>query len=98
MILVTLGTQDKPFVRLLEMVQQLIDEKIIDQKVNVQAGYTVFNSKDMNIFDYIDMDSYKKMLDECDILITHGGVGTIVTAVKDGKKVRVAKATGKVIE
>ena len=31
MILVTLGTQDKPFVRLLEMVQQLINEKIIDQ-------------------------------------------------------------------
>ena len=87
MILVTLGTQDKPFVRLLEMVQQLINEKIIDQKVNVQAGYTVFNSKDMNIFDYIDMDSFKKMLDECDILITHGGVGMIVTAVKDGKKV-----------
>ena len=38
MILVTLGTQDKPFVRLLEMVQQLINEKIIDQTVNVQAG------------------------------------------------------------
>ena len=28
MILVTLGTQDKPFVRLLEMVQQLINKKI----------------------------------------------------------------------
>ena len=66
MILVTLGTQDKPFVRLLEMVQQLINEKIIDQKVNVQAGYTSFSSKDMNIFDYIDMDSFKKMLDECE--------------------------------
>ena len=62
MILVTLGTQDKPFVRLLEMVQQLIDEKIIDQKVNVQAGYTSFSSKDMNIFDYIDMDKFYKSI------------------------------------
>lgn len=87
MILVTLGTQDKPFVRILEMVQQLIDEKIITEQVNVQAGYTTFDSKDMHIFDYIDMEAYAKMLDECDILITHGGVGTIVTAVKDGKKV-----------
>ena len=62
MILVTLGTQDKPFVRLLEMVQQLIDEKIIDQTVNVQAGYTSFSSKDMNIFDYIDMDKFYKSI------------------------------------
>ena len=40
MILVTLGTQDKPFVRLLEMVQQLIDEKIIDQTVTYNNSIT----------------------------------------------------------
>lgn len=87
MILVALGTQDKSFVRILEMVEKLLDEKIINEEVYVQAGYTKFESKYMKIFDYLDMDEYERLLKECDILISHGGVGTIVSAIKDGKKV-----------
>ena len=40
MILVTLGTQDKPFRRLLEELQREIDNGIIKDKVVVQAGCT----------------------------------------------------------
>ncbi len=88
MILVTLGTQDKKFTRLLDSIQNLIDKKVIKEKVIVQAGCTSdFKSKDMQIFDLIPMDEFDKLISECDILITHGGVGSIITGLKNEKKV-----------
>ena len=47
MILVTLGTQDKQFVRLLDIVQEQIDLGNIKDKVIVQAVCTKYESKDM---------------------------------------------------
>ena len=88
MILVTLGTQDKQFYRLLEAVQKQIDNKFIKEKVIVQAGCSSdFKSDDMEIFDLIPMDEFDKLISECDILITHGGVGSIITGIKNNKKV-----------
>ena len=88
MILVTLGTQDKKFTRLLDAIQKQIDLKNIKNKVVVQAGCTCdYKSKDMEIFDLIPMDEFDKLISECNILITHGGVGSIITGLKNNKKV-----------
>lgn len=88
MILVTLGTQDKKFYRLLEAVQKQIDEGNITDRVVVQAGCSSdFKSNDMEVFDLIPMDEFDKLIGECDILITHGGVGSIITGLKKNKKV-----------
>lgn len=88
MILVTLGTQDKKFYRLLEAVQKQIDNGFIKEEVVVQAGSCAdFKSDDMKIFDLIPMDEYDKLIKECNLLITHGGVGTITTGLDNNKKV-----------
>ena len=50
MIFVTLGTQDKGFPRLLEAIEEAIENKYIKEKVIVQAGYTEFESKNMEIY------------------------------------------------
>lgn len=87
MILVTLGTQDKPFVRLLQMLEQCLQELKIEEEVVVQAGYTVYQSERMQIFDYLDRQEFDALLKRADLIITHGGAGTIVTALKMGKKI-----------
>jgi len=87
MIFITLGTQDKPFTRLLDKVESLLKEKKIKTRVVVQAGCTKYKSKYMEIFELLPMDEFEKMMDSCDILITHGGVGSIVTGLKKNKKV-----------
>ena len=87
MILVTLGTQDKSFKRLLDAIQKQIDNGNIKDKVVVQAGCTEFESKDMEIFDLIDRDKFNELISECDLLITHGGVGSILTGLNNNKKV-----------
>lgn len=88
MIFVTLGTQDRKFTRLLEAIQKQIDNKIITEEVIVQAGCSSdFKSKDMEIFDLIPMDEFDEYIKKCDILITHGGVGSIITGLKNKKRV-----------
>ena len=87
MILVTLGTQNNSFHRLLEEVQKNIDNGKIKEEVVVQSGYTKFNSPNMKILDEVPQDEFAKLVDKADVIITHGGVGSIITAITKGKKV-----------
>lgn len=87
MILVTLGTQDKTFVRLLEKINQLIDQGLIKDKVVVQAGFTKYSSDNMEIFDLISQDEFNNLMSKADLVITHGGVGNIISALEKNKKV-----------
>lgn len=87
MILVVLGTQDKQFPRLLQKIEELIDKKVIKDKVVVQAGNTKFESSKMEIFDFISMDKFKDLVETADLIITHGGVGTILDGLRKSKKV-----------
>ena len=85
MIFVTLGTQDKTFKRLLQNIDECINKGIIKDKVIVQAGYTKYDSKNMQVFDLLDKDEFDKYIKSCDLLITHGGVGSILTGLKNNK-------------
>ncbi|MBR6950025.1 MAG: hypothetical protein IKH54_07570 [Bacilli bacterium] len=87
MILVTLGTQDKSFERLLKAIDREIEKGNIKDKVVVQAGYTKYESSNMEIFDLIPNDEFDKLVKEADLIITHGGVGSILSAIKNNKKV-----------
>ena len=87
MILILLGTQDNSFHRLLEEVQALIDKKVITEKVIVQAGKTKYESKDMEIHSLMPEEELKEIMKKADLVITHGGVGSIVMALKMEKKV-----------
>ena len=87
MILVLLGTQNNSFHRLLEEIQKNINNGNIKEDVVVQKGYTKFESQDMTIYNQISLDKMAKLIDEADLVITHGGVGSIITAIEKNKKV-----------
>lgn len=87
MIFVTLGTQDKGFPRLLEAIDKEIEKGNIKEKVVVQAGYTQYESENMEILDLISQKEFDNLMDKADLVITHGGAGSILTAIKKGKTV-----------
>lgn len=87
LIFVTLGTQDKPFSRLLEAVEKAISDGFINEEVVVQAGFTKYKSDKMKIFDLIGQEEFSAFMNQADLLITHGGVGSIITGLNLGKKV-----------
>ena len=87
MILVLLGTQANSFTRLLDEIQKAIDNKVITERVVVQAGFTKYSSKDMEILDLIPEEELAKLIEEARLVITHGGVGSILGAIGKNKKV-----------
>ena len=87
MILVLLGTQNNSFKRLLEEVQKNIDNGNITEKVIVQKGYTKFESKDMEMYKELPGEKINELIEKADIVITHGGVGSIISSITRGKKV-----------
>ena len=87
MILVMLGTQNNSFHRLLEKIDDLINKGIITDEVVVQAGYTKYESNNMKIFSLIPVEELEELIEKADLVITHGGVGSIISSLKKGKKV-----------
>lgn len=87
MILVLLGTQHNEFTRLLQKVEECIDNGFINEKVVVQAGFTKYQTDKMEIFDMISKEVLENLIDEANVIITHGGVGSIIMALKKHKKV-----------
>lgn len=87
MILVLLGTQDKPFNRLLDAISKAKKDKIIKDKVIAQIGCTTFHDKNINTFDFKSKEEIEKLIEDARIVITHAGVGTITECLQKDKKV-----------
>jgi len=87
MIFITLGTQDKKFTRLLDEVAHQIEIGNIKEKVIAQVGFTSYTNDKIDIYEYLEDDMFKRFMKEADIVITHGGVGSVLTALSYHKKV-----------
>lgn len=98
MILVLLGTQDKSFKRLLDAVEHVVCCGGISEEVIVQAGFTKYESKNMQIFDLVSQDELDKLMKKARIIITHGGVGSILSSLHYNKPVIAAARLSKYAE
>lgn len=87
MVLVLLGTQNNSFHRLLEEVERNIENKNIEEEVIVQAGYTKYESDKMKIFETLPKEELGELIKKANYVITHGGVGSMITSNQEGKKV-----------
>lgn len=85
MIFVATGSL-RPFLRLLEEVDHLIEQYHITEKVIVQAGYTKYTAKNFTSFEFVSDKDFKKYIEEASIIITHAGSGALFNAIKSGKK------------
>ncbi|BBH22976.1 beta-1,4-galactosyltransferase [Paenibacillus baekrokdamisoli] len=87
MILLSLGTQDFQFERLLREIDRLIETGVIKEEVFAQIGYNDYKPRHYAYRPFTDFQEFDALLQECSFLITHGGTGTIVGGLKKGKKI-----------
>lgn len=85
MIFVTVGTHEQQFDRLIKKVDELkLAKKIVDN-VFIQKGYsnyTILACENSKLIGSTEMESHLK---EAQIVITHGGPGSIFSVIKNGK-------------
>ncbi len=87
MIFVTLGSQKFQFNRLLTEIDRLVEEGKITEEVFAQTGYSDYEPKNYEYKNFLDRDEFSDIMGKCDKVITHGGTGAIIGAVKKEKKV-----------
>lgn len=83
MIFVSVGTSKYPFPRLIRTVDELAPE--LDERVFVQAGSTLSECSPRNVeyTDYVSREEYERLTAESDLVVTHAGTGSIITALRN---------------
>ena len=86
-IFVLLGTQDAPFPRLIQYVENGVKQLNIICEIIVQAGHTSYESESswMKIVDFLQPAAFESAIMQADVVICHGGAGTMLTALKHQK-------------
>jgi rhamnosyl/mannosyltransferase len=85
-ILVTIGTF-VPFDRMVQEVDRLCEHKIIDQKVIAQVGPSNYQPRHMEYFNQCSYEKLNALMEESDIVICHGGSGSLLGALKAGCRI-----------
>lgn len=93
MIFVTVGTQKQQFTRLLEMLEK--SEELKNDEIIVQSGYTKYESNRLKLIDFVSFEKMEEYIDKSEFVISHGGVGSIFTALKRNKRVLVVPRLSK---
>lgn len=87
MIFVTVGSQKFQFNRLLMAVDNLVASGLAEDGAFAQTGACDYAPVYMEHEAFLDRERFRVCMDACDVVITHGGTGAIISAVKNGKKV-----------
>lgn len=87
MIFVTVGSQKFPFDRLIKAVDELVASGAVEGGAFAQTGACAYAPRYMEHEAFLDREGFRVRMDACDVVVTHGGTGAIIGAVKVGKKV-----------
>lgn len=83
-IFVTLGTHEQPFTRALDIVAELS----ADESIVVQHGVTQPRTEipSTEWVDYLEWSDLRESMQSAEVVISHAGVGSAVTAIRAGRK------------
>jgi UDP-N-acetylglucosamine transferase subunit ALG13 len=84
-ILVSVGTQ-LPFDRLITAVDQWAGAANRHDVIG-QIGPSTYRPRAISAFDFIDHDRFRDLQAQCSLMVSHAGMGSIITALELGKPI-----------
>ena len=85
MIFLTVGTQD-PFDRLVEAVDN-IAPLLKGEKIIAQVSKVNYKAVNMDVLEFVPPAEYDRYFAQARLIISHAGMGTIITALKMSKPI-----------
>ncbi len=85
MIFVTVGTHEQPFDRLLRVIDNMVENKQINEEVIVQKGYSDYELRNCKSYKLIEYNEMQKYIADARIIITHGGPASFIAPISIGK-------------
>lgn len=87
MIFVTVGMHYHPFDRLIKKVDELLETGVLSDKVIMQIGYSEYKPTNCEFHKSVAFEEFERLLDQSDIIISHGGAGCIAGGLERNKPV-----------
>ena len=87
MIFVTVGTQKFQMDRLLKAVDEIANSGTLNECFSIQTGHSTYTPKYSENTAFLQKEEMEERVDQCSILLSHAGVGSILMGLKRGKKV-----------
>ena len=81
-IFVALGTHKQQFNRLLRALDDLAENKALDAEIFAQIGSSDYEPKNFPFKRFLNPKEYEQRMRNADIVISHAGAGSIITALK----------------
>jgi UDP-N-acetylglucosamine transferase subunit ALG13 len=85
MILVITGLHKQQFERLVKKMDEIANET--REEIVIQIGHTNYRPKCASFFSFLDNKEIEELYEKADIVVTHGGVGSIMDALSHNKPV-----------
>ena len=87
MIFVILGTQKFQLNRLLKTLDQYVEKGLIKDRIVAQIGYSDYLPKRYEYVEFLNKEEFDAMIQKADVVISHSGVGSIISALNAKKPV-----------
>lgn len=84
MIFVTIGTQ-APFDRFIKIIDEVAPQ--INEEIIAQVYKCGFRPKNIKTVDFLAPDEFNNLFDKADLIISHAGMGTILSALQKHKPI-----------
>ena len=84
MVFVTVGTQ-APFDRFIKIIDEVAPQ--IDEEIVAQACQLGFEPKNIKTIDFLAPDKYNELFREARLIVSHAGMGTILSALQQHKPI-----------
>lgn len=85
MIFVTVGTHEQQFNRLVKAVDDLVANGRIAESVFQQTGYSDYVPEHCEYSPFVSASRMKELMQEADVVVTHGGPSSFIEAMAAGK-------------
>lgn len=87
MIFVVLGTQKFQLNRLLQKLDEYVEQGLLTDEIYAQIGNSTYKPKHYAYKDFMDKKEFDATIAKAELVIAHSGVGTIITAIHAKKPV-----------
>lgn len=87
MIFVCVGSREYPFNRLIREIDRIVEAGHITQQVFAQIGTSTYIPKNIEFERFLERNTFNQLQEKAEIIISHGGAGALIGALKKGKKV-----------
>jgi len=85
MILVTVGQERFPFDRLLRLADEAVAGGEVKGPAFAQTGYSAYIPRAFPHADFLPPDKLRSLIRASTLIIAHGGVGTVLQCLEEGK-------------